>query len=157
MSTLIAAIENLVLFSTLLALAAFAIAVVVRQLTIRQIWHPRAEWLAYFYTAAVVIPPLASLWVVSAALLPRLWMTVEAFEAEHTTPLHEIHLLGSLTLAIEPTLAYALALFVVMTAGVVTWSNLRGTWRVGHLIKQLDMKALAPPLHQIALVREIGS
>ena len=74
---------------------------------------------ALLYCCALVLPPLASLWLVSAALLPRLWMTAEAFAAEHTAPLHEIHLLGALTVAVEPALAYAMALFVVVIAAVV--------------------------------------
>ncbi len=145
------------LFGTFLAVGMFAIALVIRQLTIRQVWCPRAERLAYFYTAALVIPPVASLWLVSAALLPRLWMTPEAFAAEHAAPLHEIHLLGALTLAVEPALAYAMALFVVVIAVGVTWSNIRGAWRVGRVIKQLDMKAIAPPSDQVALVNEVAS
>jgi Zn-dependent protease with chaperone function len=148
--------ENFVLFGTFLALGTFAIALIVRQLTIRQIWRPRAENLSHFYTAALVIPPLASLWLISAALLPRLWMTPEDFAAEHAAPLHEIHLLGALTLAVEPALAYAMALFVVVIAAVVTWSNIRGSWRVGRVIKQLDMKAVAPPSDQVDLVKEVS-
>ena len=135
----------------------FAIAAVVRHLTIRQIWRQRCASLSNFYTAALLIPPLASLWLVSATLLPRMWMRVEAFEAQHAAPLHEIHLLGSLTLAMEPTLAYAMALFVVVTAAVVTWSNVRGSWRVGRVIKQLVMNAVAPPSEQVALVNEVAS
>ncbi|HKZ03690.1 MAG TPA: M56 family metallopeptidase [Pyrinomonadaceae bacterium] len=154
---LIAAIENFVLFGTFLALGSFTIALVIRQLTIRQIWRPRAEGLAYFYTAALVIPPLASLWLVSAALFPRLWMTPEAFAAEHAAPLHEIHLLGALTLPVEPALAYGMALFVVVIAAGVTWSNIRRAWSVGRVIKQLDMKAVAPPSDQVALVDEVAS
>jgi Zn-dependent protease with chaperone function len=156
-SILISAIENFVLFSTIIGLVLFSIALVVRQLTIRQVWHPRAETLTHFYTAALIIPPLASLWLVSAALLPRLWMSVEAFEAEHAAPLHEIHLLGSLSLAIEPALAYAMALFVVVTAAIVIWSNVRGSWRVGRVIKQLDMNAMAPPFEQVAFVNEVAN
>lgn len=154
---LIAAIENFVLFGTLFALCTFAIALVIRRLTIRQIWLPPAESLAHFYTAALVIPPLASLWLVSAALLPRFWMTPEAFAAEHAAPPHEIHLLGALTLTVEPALAYAMALFVVVIAAAVTWSNVRGAWRVGRVVKQLDMKAVAPPSDQVALVNEVAS
>lgn len=154
-SILIAAIENFVLLGTFFALGAFGIALIVRQLTIRQFWRPRAESVSHFYAAALVLPPLASLWLISAALLPRLWMTSEAFAAEHAAPLHEIHLLGVLTVAIEPALAYAIAVFVVSVAVAATWSNLRGSWRVARVIKQLDMKAVAPPSDKIALVRDL--
>lgn len=156
-SILIAATENFVLFSTFFALCTFAIALVIRQLTIRQMWRPPAESLANFYTGALVIPPLASVWLISAALLPRLCMTPEAFAAEHAAPLHEIHLLGALTLAVEPALAYAMALFVVVIAPGAAWSNIRGAWRVGRVVRQLDMKAVAPPSDQVALVDEVAS
>ena len=135
----------------------FSIAFVIRQLTIRQFWQPRSESLAHFYTTTLVMPPLASLWLVSAALLPRIWMSVEAFEAEHAAPLHEIHLLGLLTLAIEPAFAYSMALFVIVTAAIVTWRNVLGSWRVSRVIKQLDMNAVAPPSEQVALVNEVAS
>lgn len=83
-------------------------------------------------------------------------MTPETFAAEHAVPLHEIHLLGALTLAVEPALAYGMALFVVMIAAAVTWSNIRGSWRVSRVIRQLDMKAVAPPSDQVALVNEVA-
>lgn len=151
---LIAAIENFVLFSTFFALLTFAVALIVRQITIREIWRPQAAALSGFYTAALVIPPLASLWLVAAALLPRLWLTPEAFAAEHSAPLHQLHLLGELTVALEPALAYAMGLFVVVIAVVAAWSNLRGTWRVNRVIRQLDMQAKEPPAEHVTLVNE---
>lgn len=84
-------------------------------------------------------------------------MTPEAFAAEHAAPPHEIHLLGALTVAVEPALAYAMALFVVVIAAVVAWSNIRGAWRVGQVVKRLDMKAAAPPSDQVALVNEVAT
>lgn len=156
-SVFIAAIENFVLFGTFLALCMFAIAFVIRRLTIQQIWRPRAGTLTHFYTCALVVPPLASLWLISAALLPRLWMTLEAFAAEHAAPLHEVHLFGALTLAVEPSLAYATAVFVMLIAGFVTWSNIRGSLRVGRVIRRLDLEAVTPPTEQVALVNEVAS
>ncbi len=104
-SLFIAAIGNFVLFSTLIALIVFAVALIVRQITIREMWLPQVKILSRFYTAALVIPPLAALWLVAAALLPRLWLTPEAFAAEHSAPLHQLHLFGELTVALEPALA----------------------------------------------------
>jgi Zn-dependent protease with chaperone function len=153
---LIAAIENFVLFNTIFALAMFAVALIVRQITIREMWRPRAENLSRFYTAALVIPPLASLWLVAAALLPRLWLTPEAFAAEHSAPLHQLHLLGELTVALEPALAYAMGLFVIGIAAVVAASNLRGTWHVGRVISRLNMQATEPPAEKVALVNEVA-
>jgi Zn-dependent protease with chaperone function len=155
-TVIIAAIENFVLFSTFLALVMFTAAVIVRQTTVRQMWRPDAEKVVHFYTAALLIPPIISLWLVTAALLPRVWMTSEAFAAEHSAPLHQLHLLGQLTVAVEPALGYAMALFLVVVAVVVGWSNVRGSWRVNRVIKQLDIEAVAPPPEQVALVNEVA-
>ncbi len=155
-TVLIAAFENFVLFSTFFALLVFAIALIVRQITIREIWRPQVDTLARLYTAALVIPPLTSLWLVAAALLPRLWLTPEAFAAEHSAPLHQLHLFGELTVALEPALAYAMGLFVVVIAAVAASSSLRSSWRVSKVIRQLDMQAVEPPEEQIALVNEVA-
>jgi len=155
-STLIAAIENFVLVSTILVIISFAIALFVRQLAMRQIWRLRPDSLARVYAVALVMPPLASLWLITAALLPRLWMTPEAFAAQHDAPFHEIHLLGTLTFAIEPTLAYAMVLFIAATACFVLWSNVRGSARIARVISQLDVNAAAPPSEQLALVNRVA-
>ena len=156
-STLIAAIENFVLFCTILSVVMFAVAAVVRQLAIKQLWSLRPDSLARVYATCLVIPPVTSLWLISGALLPRLWMTPEAFTAQHAAPFHEIHLLGTLTFAIEPGLAYAMLLFVGATAVFVAWSNVRGSWRIGRVINQLDMNAAAPPGAQVELVNRVAA
>lgn len=156
-STLIAAVENFVLFCTILALVAFATALIGRQLVMRQLWRPKPHILARAYVLALVVPPAASLWLVSAALLPRFWMTPEAFANQHAAPLHEIHLLGTLTFSLEPGLAYAMVLFVVAIAAFAAWSNVRGTWRIGRVISQLDVNAAAPPTEQVAIVNSIAN
>lgn len=155
-STLIAAIENFVLFSTILAIISFAIALTVRQLAMKQVWSLRPDSLARVYAVALAMPPLASLWLITAAFLPRLWMTPEAFAAQHAAPSHEIHLLGTLTFAIEPALAYAMVLFITGTACFVLWSNVRGSLRIGRVISQLDVNAAAPPGEQLALVNRVA-
>ncbi len=134
----------------------FVLALTVRQITIREMWHPQAEILSRFYTAALIIPPLASLWLVAAALLPRLWLTPEAFAAKHSVPLHQLHLLGELTVALEPGLAYTMGLFLVVIAAVAASSNLRSTWRVSRVIKQLDIQAVEPPAEHVALVNDVA-
>lgn len=134
----------------------FAVAAVVRQLAIKQVCPLRPDSLARVYATCLVIPPVVSLWLISAALLPRLWMTSEAFTAQHADPFHEIHLLGTLTFAIEPGLAYAMLLFVAATAVFLTWSNLRGWWRISRVISQLDMNAAAPPGEQVELVNRVA-
>ena len=144
------------LFSTILAIISFAVTWIVRHLVMRQVWSFRPDSLARIYAAALVVPPLASLWLITAALLPRLWMTPEAFAAQHNAPFHEIHLLGTLTFAIEPTLAYAMVLFIAATACFVLWSNVRGSVRIGRVISQLDVNAAAPPSEQLALVNRVA-
>ena len=134
----------------------FAVALIVRQITIREMWQPQVEILSRLYTAALVIPPLASLWLVAAALLPRLWLTPEAFAAEHSAPLHQLHLFGELTVALEPALAYAMGLFVVGIGAVAASSSLRSSWRVSKVIRQLDMQAVEPPAEHVALVNEVA-
>lgn len=149
-------IENFVLFCTLLAIATFGTVSIVRQSVVNQVWRPRPHSLARVYLLALVIPPAASLWLVSAALLPRLWMTPEAFSAQHSTPSHEIHLLGTLTFAFEPGLAYATVLFVAAIGSFAAWSNVRSSWRIGRVISQLDVNAPAPPTEQVALVNSLA-
>ncbi|HYJ89115.1 MAG TPA: M56 family metallopeptidase [Pyrinomonadaceae bacterium] len=154
---LITAIENFVLFSTLFALAGFVLALTVRQATAKELWRLRADSVARLYTSAVVTPPLAALWLVVAAFLPRLWLTPEAFEAAHSAPYHQLHLVGELTVALEPTLSYALALFVIVISVFSVWSNAAGSWRVGSVIRRLDLNAAAPPEEQVALVNDIAA
>lgn len=153
---LIAAIENFILFSTVLAVAGLAVALTARHLTAKELWRARADTVTRLYTAALVLPPVGSLWLVTAAFLPRLWLTPEAFEAVHASPYHQLHLLGELTVSLEPSLSYALALFVVVISVFALWSNAAGSWRVGRVIKRLDLNAAAPPDQQVALVNEIA-
>jgi Zn-dependent protease with chaperone function len=155
-SILFAAMENFVLFSTVFAVAMFAVALIVRQITIRELWQPKAASLARYYAAALLVPPAASLWLVAAALLPRLWLTPEVFAAEHSTP-HQFHLFGELAIAVEPALAYAMASFLIVTAAVVVWFNVRASWRIGNVVEKLDMHAAAPPTEQVAVVNEVAA
>jgi Zn-dependent protease with chaperone function len=148
--------ENFVLFSTIFAVTMFAVALIVRQITIREIWRPKAASLSRWYAAALIVPPAASLWLVAAALLPRLWLTPEGFAAEHSTP-HQFHLFGELAIAVEPALAYGLAGFLVVTAAAVVWVNVRASWRIRNVVEKLDMHAAAPPTEQVALVNEVAA
>jgi len=154
---LITAIENFVLFSTVFALAGFLFASAVRYVTVKELWRRRSDSTARLYTSAIFAPPLAALWLVAAVFLPRLWLSPEAFEAAHSAPYHQLHLLGELTVALEPTLSYALALFVIVIALFAIWSNVAGSWRVGSVIRRLEMNAAAPPADQVALVSDIAA
>lgn len=149
---LLTAIENFVLIATVLALAGFFLAWAARHATERKLWRPRPDTMARFYAAVLVTPPVISLWLVAASLLPKLWLGQTAFDAAHPTPQHELHLLGDLTVSLEPALAYGTLLFVVAAVLFAAWSSVRGLVRVGRVIRQLEWSAPAPPQEQIALV-----
>lgn len=151
------AVENFVLFSTLLALAGFACAWASRRAAARGLWRPRPHVLVRLYTLALVAPPVVALWLVAAALLPRLWLTAAAFDAAHSAPHHQLHLLGELTVALEPFLAYMTLSFAVAAAAFAAWSSVRGYLRVGSVIKRLEMNAAPPPPEQLALVEGVAA
>ncbi len=154
---LLTAVENFVLFSTILALAAFALAWAVRRLAMRGLWKPRPDTQARIHTVALVVPPVAAAWLVAAALLPESWLGQAAFDAAHSTPLHELHLLSDLTAALEPSLAYATILFAIAATTFAAWSSLRGYLRVGSVIKRLEMSATPPPPEQLVLVERVAA
>jgi len=153
---LIAAIENFVLFSTVFTIAGFVVALALRHITARRLWG-RADTTARLYTSIIVTPPLAALWLIVAVFLPQFWLTPETFEAAHSTPYHQFHLLGELTVSVEPTLSYAMFLFVVVTGAFAIWSNAAGSWRIARVVRRLDMNVPAPPAEQIALVNSIAA
>ena len=152
----ITSVENFVLFSTVFAVAAFIVAFALRQVLVRGLWLPQANSVARIYGLAVVLPPVASLWLVAAAFLPRLWLTPEEFAAAHTGTDHQLHLLGEITIALQPLLGYAMLAFIGVVAIFAICSNAYGSWRVGRVIRQLDMRAAAPPPEQVALVNAVA-
>ena len=153
----ITAFENFVFFSTLLALAAFAFAGAARKLSLSGTWQVRPDTLARIYASALALPPIFALWLVAATLLPEWWLGKAAFDAAHSTPLHELHLLSDLTTALEPALAYATITFAVAAALFAAWSSLRGYLRVGEVIKRLEMNAAPPPPEHLALVERMAA
>jgi len=153
---LITAIENFVLFSTLLALASFALSYGARRAAKNGFWLPCASTLTRLYTAALVFPPVTSAWLVIAALLPEFWLGRSGFDAAHPPPLHELHLLSDVTAKLEPTLGYATALFIGGVAIFAAWSSVRNFFKVGNVIKRLDMTAAQPPAEQVRLVETIA-
>ncbi|MGE0129264.1 MAG: M56 family metallopeptidase [Blastocatellales bacterium] len=153
----IAVIENFILFSTLLALCGFAVAIAVRAATEcgwRQ-WQP--ETLTRIYSAAVVLPPLVAAWLTSAAFLPEWWLGEAAFDAAHPQPLHQLHLLGELTAKLEPALAYVTVSLVLLSAISVAWLSVRGYLRLNALIERLDVKAQPPLPEQLALIKSASA
>lgn len=153
---LITAIENFVLFSTLLALATFALAYAARRAVKSGLWLPRASTLAHLYTGALVFPPVVSAWLVMAALLPEFWLGRSGFDAAHPVPLHELHLLSDLTTKLEPALGLATVLFIAGVAIFAAWSSVHNFVTAGSVIKRLETNASPPPAEQVALVETLA-
>ena len=59
---IVAAIENFIFFSSLLAVCCFVLAWMVRGSVSKGWWEPHPLTLARVYAAAIVLPPLASAW-----------------------------------------------------------------------------------------------
>ncbi len=153
MRTLVTGLENFVLLGSLAALVAFAAAGLLRAVEARGMWRPHPSVIARLYGAAVVLPPLVSLWVVAAALLPEWWLGKIAFDREHAAIGHEhLHLLSDLTAALEPGLAVASAALAVAGLVVAVVASVRGYQRVGRVISRLDVVADPPPADKVALV-----
>jgi len=153
---LITVIENFVLFSSLLALASFAVASAARLASLRGWWSPQPLKLTGIYGAMLVLPPIIAAWIVTAAFLPEWWLTEAVFDAEHPPPLHRLHLLSDLTATLEPKLAYATLLFASSAALFAAWSSIRSYNRVGRLVGRLKMNAVPPSAEQVALVEEVA-
>ncbi|HZS04789.1 MAG TPA: M56 family metallopeptidase [Blastocatellia bacterium] len=153
----VAAVENFILFSMLLSVVSFALACAVRRVVARGGFEPHPHLLSRLYAAAVVIPPAASAWLVSAALLPESWLGEAAFKASHPAPLHELHLLGDLTAALEPALSYFTISFVTAAALFAAGSSVRGCLRIGGVVERLEVNALPPPPEQLTLVERTAA
>ncbi len=149
-------VENFVLLSTCLALVCFALAWAARATARHGQWNPHSYTLTRLYTALLLAPPLFAAWIVAAAFIPETWLGKASFNAAHLAPLHEMHLLGDVTAKFEPTLAYATFTFFIAAAIFAGWSSVRGSWRVGRVIRKLEMSAAAPPAEQIVLAERIS-
>ncbi len=75
----------------------------------------------------------------------------EAFGAAHAAPLHQLHLLGDLTAALEPRLAHATLAFAA--SAFAAWTSVRGYARVGRVVGRLEMAAAPPRLEQVEIVK----
>ena len=154
MRTLLTAVENVVLFGSLTAIATFAIAGAVRWAT-RRGWRPHPYLLTRLYAAAVAAPPLVALWLVAAALLPEWWLGKTAFDVEHAGPGH-LHLLSDLTASLEPGLGLATAALALAGAVYAAVAGVGGYRRVSQFVSRLDATA-PPPAGTVALVQEVAA
>ena len=153
MRTVVTGLENFVLLGSLVAFLAFAIAGIVRAAELRGYWRPHPSVPMRLYGAAVALPPIVSLWLVAAALLPEWWLGQQDFDREHAATDHaHFHLLSDLTVALEPGLSVATAALAVAGLAVALVASIRGYQRVGRVIARLDVVADPPPPEQAALV-----
>lgn len=149
-------VENFVFFSTLFALVAYGAAFLVRFGTRKNCRRISPFALTRIFGALILMPPVFALWLVLAALLPETWLGTEVFKAAHVAPVHQWHLLSDLTSSFEPFLAYATVLFLSSAAFFVVWKSIRGYFRLGNVIRFLEIEATAPSPEKIALVEEIA-
>jgi len=150
----VTAVENFVLFGTLLALCGFVAAWAARLATLRGWWEPHPQTLTRLYSLALIFPPVTATWIVIAAFLPEWWLGEEAFGAAHSAPLHQLHLLSDLTAALEPRLAYATLTFAAAASAFAAVSSVLGYLRVGRVVGRLEMAAAPPRPEQVEMVKE---
>jgi Zn-dependent protease with chaperone function len=108
---IVAALENFVIFHTVLSAAAFLV-----MLAIRYGWWRKgisSRFLIAAYTAALVVPPACAAWIVTAAFVPAWLAGVHGSEDSHV-PAASVHLIHEVSIAIEPFLGYAV---IAMAAG----------------------------------------
>lgn len=148
-------IENFVFFSTLFALAAYGAAFLMRFGIRKNWWNVSPFALTRIFAALILLPPVFALWLVLAALLPETWLGAEVFKATHVAPVHQWHLLSDLTASFDPFLAYATVLFVSSVTFFV-WKSFRGYFRIGNIVRFLEIEASAPAPEKIALVENIA-
>jgi Zn-dependent protease with chaperone function len=150
----VTAVENFVLFGTLLALGGFALSWAARMATLRGRLELHPQTLTRLYSLALILPPVAATWIVAAAFLPEWWLGEEAFGAAHPAPLHQLHLLSDLTAALEPRLAYATLAFAAAASAFAAWTSARGYLRVGRVVGRLEMAAAPPRPEQVEIVKD---
>ncbi len=154
---IINAVENFVLFCTVLMIVSFCIAITIRSFASRGVWSLHPHTLSKIYSLAIVLPPVVSAWIACAAFLPRILLGEDQFEAAHTAPLHKLHLIGELTERLEPVLAYLTLTFLISTTCFVLYSAVRGYWRINNIVKKLELTATLPSPDKLSLVRQTAA
>jgi Zn-dependent protease with chaperone function len=149
-------IENFVFFGAILALLAYIAAFFVRFGVQKNYWRITPFRLTRIYAGLILMPPVFSLWLVLAALLPETWLGSEVFRSIHFSPAHELHLLSELTQQFEPFLAYATVLFLSIISFFVIWKSVRSYLRIGGIIRFLQSGATTPEPKKIDLVQRIA-
>ncbi len=150
-------IENFVFFSVVFALIAYGAAFLIRFGTQNDWWRIAPFTLTRIYAGLILFPPIFTLWLVLAALLPETWLGTEVFRSIHFSPAHELHLLSELTANFEPFLAYATVLFLLIVSFFVVWKSLRSYFQIGGIIRFLEIEAITPDPEKVVLVENIAN
>jgi len=134
----LAGIENFILINGVLSVAAFTLAWLARNAERTRKWHPLA--LSRLYAAALIIPPVATAWLVSASLLPWVWIDADRWAREHQSS-HTLHLLNALTVPLDPLLGYAALTFASVAALVALYAGASAYFRIGSVVRRLGVGA----------------
>jgi len=128
--------ENFMLISAALSIALFGAAAIIRANRRTRAWHPLT--LSRVYASALIVPPLVSMWLVSASLLPVMWLGPERWVQEHRAA-HTNHLLSALTVSLDPGLSYAAISFALVSLVVAAYALARGYFRIGRVVRRLEI------------------
>ena len=128
--------ENFVLITAMLSAALFGAAAIVRAVQKAHPLHPLI--LSRVYAIALMAPPLVSMWLVTASLLPVIWLGPERWIREHSAA-HANHLLSALTVSLDPGLSYAAMLFAFSGMVVAGYAVANGYLRIGRVVRRLEI------------------
>ena len=150
-SLVLAGVENFILINAVLSVVGFIIAVIFRSNKLVASLHPRTR--ARLYATTLTIPPVVSAWLVCASLLPAVWLGEGQWKQEHGY-LHTIHLLNAFTISLDPALGYATLCFVTLAAVIVAYAAVSAYFRIGRVIRRLEVGAQPAEQEQVKLVAE---
>ena len=150
-SLVLAGVENFILINTVLSVLGFVIAVIFRAFSGFTLSHPQTR--ARLYAGTLIIPPLASAWLICASLLPAVWLGEGRWQQEHEQ-LHTLHLLNAFTIRFDPALGYASLCFATFAAGLATYVAISAYFRIGRVISRLEIGAQPADEEQIQIVAE---
>ena len=149
-------IENFVFSNTVFAVSAFLLSWVAKVAAEKDILKISPSSLERVFAGAILAPPVVSLWLLLAALLPQLWVPDEALAAAHNFPPHDLHLFGDFTSRFEPYLAYATAVLFFAAIALAIWTSLRSYLRFGRMVDCLEIQTTLPKPGQLRLIEEFS-
>jgi|RhiMethySRZTD1v2_1073278.scaffolds.fasta_scaffold06340_4 Zn-dependent protease with chaperone function len=150
-----AGMENFFLINAALSVGAFIVAYLFRRGGHSQwmrSWRPVAS--ARVYIAALIVPPVASAWLVCASLFPALWLGDEMWAQEHAET-HSLHLLNAFTVTADPILGYAAITFTLAALLIATWAAWRAYFRLNRLVECLEIGAEPAPPESVSGVETV--